>query len=139
MVFLKKSNRENGENIVVTWQGSSAGRRVCFKTSLQKLRASLSVIPAKAGVHCFQVVKKAWFPFFKGLKPFCRGYLSKFPLRIHNGNYFECFCLLLSRARQQRSGLAIYIGNCGENLFLYASIPIICLNPKTRIKVFSSQ
>jgi len=41
-------------------------RRHCKKS-----RKSLSVIPAKAGIHSFQIVKKAWIPFFKGMTTFC--------------------------------------------------------------------
>ena len=37
----------------------------------KKSRKSLSVIPAKAGIHSFHIVKKAWIPFFKGMTTFC--------------------------------------------------------------------
>jgi len=44
----------------------------------KKSRKNLGVIPAKAGhvgqwreIHSFQIVKKAWIPFFKGMTTFC--------------------------------------------------------------------
>jgi len=44
---------------------------------------NLSVIPAKAGhvgqwreIHSFQIVKKGWIPFFKGMTTFCSGVIQ---------------------------------------------------------------
>jgi len=37
----------------------------------KKSQKNPSVIPAKAGIHSFQIVKKAWIPFFKGMTTFC--------------------------------------------------------------------
>jgi len=37
----------------------------------KKSRTSRCVIPAKAGIHSFQIVKKTWIPFFKGMTTFC--------------------------------------------------------------------
>jgi len=39
--------------------------------TVKKSRKSMGVIPAKAGIHSFQIVKKAWIPFFKGMTIFC--------------------------------------------------------------------
>jgi len=42
----------------------------------KKSRKNLSVIPAKAGIHSFQIVKKAWIPFFRGMTTFCSDVLK---------------------------------------------------------------
>jgi RNase adaptor protein for sRNA GlmZ degradation len=39
---------------------------------------SLGVIPAKAGIHSFHVVKKTWIPFFKGMTTFCSDILPRY-------------------------------------------------------------
>jgi hypothetical protein len=40
---------------------------------------------AKREIYSFQIVKKAWVPFFKGMTTFCirikKGWLKKLPLR----------------------------------------------------------
>jgi len=46
----------------------------------------MGVIPAKAKIHSFQIVKKAWIPFFKGMTTFCSDILWQLAnLPVHIG------------------------------------------------------
>jgi len=44
-----------------------------------KSQKRLSVIPAKAEIHSFQIVKKAWIPFFRGMTTFRRKIIISLP------------------------------------------------------------